>query len=90
LLSKKIPSFCKWPGESGFPPLSSAGADRLEADRNQAVSDGVFPGRISIHFPPGSFPMDGRAWGGSIVMNTRVERDQAFREYRAGTFIRSV
>jgi quercetin 2,3-dioxygenase len=28
------------------------------------------------------------AWGGPIVMNTREELEQAFREYEAGTFVR--
>ncbi|HOL41957.1 MAG TPA: pirin-like C-terminal cupin domain-containing protein, partial [Methanospirillum sp.] len=28
------------------------------------------------------------AWGGPIVMNTQEEVDQAFEEYRNGTFIR--
>jgi quercetin 2,3-dioxygenase len=28
------------------------------------------------------------AWGGPIVMNTQTELDQAFREYRDGTFIK--
>jgi redox-sensitive bicupin YhaK (pirin superfamily) len=29
------------------------------------------------------------AWGGPIVMNTREELQQAFFEYRNGTFIRT-
>jgi redox-sensitive bicupin YhaK (pirin superfamily) len=29
------------------------------------------------------------AWGGPIVMNTKVELEQAFREYRDGTFIKA-
>ena len=28
------------------------------------------------------------AWGGPIVMNTEEELEQAFREYRDGTFIK--
>ena len=28
------------------------------------------------------------AWGGPIAMNTEAELDQAFRELRAGTFVR--
>ncbi|MDD4255244.1 MAG: pirin-like C-terminal cupin domain-containing protein [Methanofollis sp.] len=29
------------------------------------------------------------AWAGPIVMNTREEREEAFREYREGTFVRA-
>ncbi|MBU0929018.1 MAG: pirin family protein [Spirochaetes bacterium] len=40
---------------------------------------------VIAHAPPIGEPI---AWGGPIVMNTRAELDQAFRELDEGTFIR--
>jgi quercetin 2,3-dioxygenase len=40
---------------------------------------------VLVHGRPLGEPI---AWGGPIVMNTQAELDQAFREYRDGTFIK--
>jgi quercetin 2,3-dioxygenase len=42
---------------------------------------------IFVHAPPLGEPI---AWGGPIVMNTRAELAEAFRELDTGTFIKSV
>jgi hypothetical protein len=41
---------------------------------------------VVAHAPPLGEPI---AWGGPIVMNTRAELDQAFRELDEGTFIKA-
>jgi quercetin 2,3-dioxygenase len=42
---------------------------------------------VFVHAPPLGEPI---AWGGPIVMNTREELNQAFRELDEGTFIKAV
>ncbi|HNS16792.1 MAG TPA: pirin-like C-terminal cupin domain-containing protein [Bacteroidales bacterium] len=43
---------------------------------------------MNLLFVPGKTIREPVAWGGPIVMNTREEVQQAFREYEEGTFLR--
>jgi redox-sensitive bicupin YhaK (pirin superfamily) len=53
--------------------------------RVQSSADG-----IRFLFFSGKPIMEPVAWGGPIVMNTQEELQQAFSEYRAGTFIKTL
>ena len=45
------------------------------------------PGGIRFILLSGKALKEPIAWGGPIVMNTEEELEQAFREYRDGTFV---
>lgn len=80
-----------------------AGSCYFDPDRDREVLPGhlvVFQDGAAVHLAAG--PRGGRfilvsgrplnepvAWRGPIVMNTEAEVEQAFREYREGTFIKS-
>jgi hypothetical protein len=75
--------------------LFSAGKDPLDKGRLALYGPGlavsVTAGEDGLRFVLVSGRPIGEpvAWGGPIVMNTQAELDQAFREYHAGTFIKS-
>ncbi|MCU0294326.1 MAG: pirin family protein [Thermoanaerobaculaceae bacterium] len=78
------------------------GAGRLDADSARVLTDGqlvVLSGGEVVHAVAGDTGMrfllfagkplrEPVAWQGPIVMNTQDELETAFREYRAGTFIK--
>lgn len=65
----------------------SAGTCVLMSDGDEASFNAGPEGArfVLAHAPPIGEPI---AWGGPIVMNTRAELDQAFRELDEGTFIK--
>jgi redox-sensitive bicupin YhaK (pirin superfamily) len=76
-------------GRGRFDPRNSFGPERLvllkggEAVRVEGSEEGVR--FLLISGKPLGEPV---AWRGPIVMNTREELNEAFREYRSGTFLR--
>ncbi len=74
-------------GSSSENPYS-AGTCVLLGDGDEAeFHSGPAGGRfVIVHAPPLGEPI---AWGGPIVMNTREELNQAFRELDEGTFIKT-
>jgi quercetin 2,3-dioxygenase len=67
-----------------FPPIS---AGSLEADRGSVEAE-AGPDGASFLLIAGQPLREPIAWGGPIVMNTHKELEEAFSDYRKGTFIR--
>jgi redox-sensitive bicupin YhaK (pirin superfamily) len=67
---------------------------QIEADHLALFGEGDMVSVVTMDRPARFIFVSGRplrepiAWGGPIVMNTEEELEQAFREYRDGTFIR--
>jgi quercetin 2,3-dioxygenase len=62
--------------------------DMLLFGDGDLVTSAAFDGQFRFLFLSGRPVREPVAWGGPIVMNTEEELQQAFREYRNGTFIR--